>query len=153
VTYAAPRRPFVAALVTVDEEALLAWAEANGKDGVNLEDLIDDPDLVTSVQTAIDEANKPGRLDGSGAIFPALAAWRRAARATAPQKHQGRQGPDRALLRSAIFPALAAWRRAARATAPQNTKDDRDRIAPYCGASVSGANRSMAFPSGSRTVA
>ncbi len=119
MTYAAPRRPFVAALVTVDEEALLAWAEANGKDGVNLEDLIDDPDLVTSVQTAIDEANKPGRLDGSGAIFP----------------------------------ALAAWRRAARATAPQNTKDDRDRIAPYCGASVSGANRSMAFPSGSRTVA
>ena len=58
MTYAAPRRPFVAALVAVDEEALLAWAEANGKDGVNLEDLIDDPDLATSVQTAIDEANK-----------------------------------------------------------------------------------------------
>jgi len=51
-------RPFIAALVTVDEEALLAWAEANGKDRVNLEDLIDDPDLVTAVQTAIDEANK-----------------------------------------------------------------------------------------------
>jgi long-chain acyl-CoA synthetase len=48
---------FVAALVTIDEEALPAWAEANEKVGVSLEDLIDDPDLNSAVQWAIDDAN------------------------------------------------------------------------------------------------
>jgi long-chain acyl-CoA synthetase len=47
----------VAALVTIDEEALPAWAEANEKVGVSLEDLIDDPDLNSAVQWAIDDAN------------------------------------------------------------------------------------------------
>lgn len=50
-------QPFVAALVTIDEEALPAWAEANEKDSVSLDDLIDDPDLRSAVQEAIDDAN------------------------------------------------------------------------------------------------
>ncbi|GMQ84922.1 MAG: long-chain fatty acid--CoA ligase [Acidimicrobiia bacterium] len=50
-------RPFIAALVTLDEEALLVWAGANDKPMV-AEDLVDDPDLVGAVQRAIDEANK-----------------------------------------------------------------------------------------------
>jgi long-chain acyl-CoA synthetase len=43
--------------VTIDEEALPAWAEANEKDSVSLGDLIDDPDLKSAVQAAIDDAN------------------------------------------------------------------------------------------------
>jgi long-chain acyl-CoA synthetase len=50
-------QPFVAALVTIDEEALPAWAEANEKDSVSLHDLIDDSDLRSAVQAAIDDAN------------------------------------------------------------------------------------------------
>jgi long-chain acyl-CoA synthetase len=50
-------QPFVAALVTIDEEALPAWAEVNEKDSALLDDLIDDPDLKSAVQAAIDDAN------------------------------------------------------------------------------------------------
>jgi long-chain acyl-CoA synthetase len=51
-------KPFIAALVTIDEEALPAWAEANGKDDSALSGLINDPDLIGGVQAAIDDANK-----------------------------------------------------------------------------------------------
>jgi long-chain acyl-CoA synthetase len=51
-------QPFIAALVTVDEEALPAWAAANGKDDDTLSGLIDDPDLIGAVQAAVDDANK-----------------------------------------------------------------------------------------------
>ncbi|MGH3470554.1 MAG: AMP-dependent synthetase/ligase [Nocardioidaceae bacterium] len=49
-------KPFVAALVTIDPDALPYWAESRGKAG-KLGDLVDDPDLVAEVQAAVDEAN------------------------------------------------------------------------------------------------
>jgi long-chain acyl-CoA synthetase len=51
-------QPFIAALVTLDAEALPAWAEANDKPSGKVEDLIDDEDVRAEVQAAIDDANK-----------------------------------------------------------------------------------------------
>jgi long-chain acyl-CoA synthetase len=51
-------QPFIAALVTIDEENLPAWAAANGKEDDDLAALIDDPDLIGAVQAGIDDANK-----------------------------------------------------------------------------------------------
>ncbi|GAA2148212.1 AMP-dependent synthetase/ligase [Nocardioides koreensis] len=50
-------QPFIAALITLDPEAVPAWAEAHHKTG-SVADLVDDPDLRAEVQTAVDEANK-----------------------------------------------------------------------------------------------
>ncbi|MFC7382924.1 AMP-dependent synthetase/ligase [Sphaerisporangium rhizosphaerae] len=50
-------RPFVAALVTLDPEALGPWKQANGKAGVSDADLCADPDVLAAVQKAVDEAN------------------------------------------------------------------------------------------------
>ncbi|WGX94705.1 long-chain fatty acid--CoA ligase [Nocardioides sp. L-11A] len=50
-------QPFIAALVTIDEEAFPAWAERHGKSG-KVADLVDDEDLRAEVQAAVDEANK-----------------------------------------------------------------------------------------------
>ena len=51
-------RPFVAALVTIDEEAFGPWKEQHGKPaGATVADLKDDPDLVADVQSAVDDAN------------------------------------------------------------------------------------------------
>ncbi len=49
-------KPFVAALVTIDPEALPAWRDAHDKTG-DLATLVRDPELLAEVQTAIDEAN------------------------------------------------------------------------------------------------
>jgi long-chain acyl-CoA synthetase len=49
-------KPFVAALVTLDPEALQAWLSQHGKSG-KMADLVDDADLRAEVQTAIDDAN------------------------------------------------------------------------------------------------
>ncbi len=51
-------QPFIAALVTLDPDALKAWVANNKKDGASIGDLINDPDLIAVVQTAVDEANK-----------------------------------------------------------------------------------------------
>jgi long-chain acyl-CoA synthetase len=51
-------QPFISALITLDEEALPAWAEANGKESADVADLKDDPDLIAAVQADVDEANK-----------------------------------------------------------------------------------------------
>lgn len=51
-------KPFVAGLVTIDEEVLSTWADTHGKKTGVLPDLIDDPDLIEAVQSAIDDANK-----------------------------------------------------------------------------------------------
>ena len=51
-------KPFIAALVTLDEEALPAWAAANDKADMSFEDLHSDEDVLAEVQKAIDEANK-----------------------------------------------------------------------------------------------
>jgi long-chain acyl-CoA synthetase len=50
-------RPFVAALVTLDEEFLPRWAEQHGKAGRSVAELADDPDLLAAVQRAVDEGN------------------------------------------------------------------------------------------------
>jgi len=51
-------QPFIAALVTIDPDALKAWVANHKKDGASINDLINDPDLIAVVQTAVDEANK-----------------------------------------------------------------------------------------------
>jgi long-chain acyl-CoA synthetase len=51
-------QPFIAALVTLDPDALKAWVANNKKDGASIGDLVNDPDLIAVVQTAVDEANK-----------------------------------------------------------------------------------------------
>ena len=50
-------RPFVAALVTLDAEALAPWARARGKTG-HASALARDPDVRAEVQYAVDEANR-----------------------------------------------------------------------------------------------
>lgn len=49
-------QPFIAALVTIDTDALPAWLEQHGKSG-ELPDLVDDEDLRQAVQEAVDDAN------------------------------------------------------------------------------------------------
>ena len=51
-------QPFIAALVTLDPDALKAWVANNKKDGASIGDLVNDPDLIAVIQTAVDEANK-----------------------------------------------------------------------------------------------
>jgi long-chain acyl-CoA synthetase len=50
-------RPFVAALITLDEEFLARWAEEHGKEGRTAAELRDDPELVAAVQQAVDDGN------------------------------------------------------------------------------------------------
>ena len=53
------RQPFVAALVTIDDEALPAWRKEHGKrDDATAESLRDDEDLRAAVQEAVDHANQ-----------------------------------------------------------------------------------------------
>jgi long-chain acyl-CoA synthetase len=51
-------QPFIAALVTIDQDSLKSWIVANKKDGATIATLTQDPDLVAVIQTAVDEANK-----------------------------------------------------------------------------------------------
>ena len=51
-------QPYIAALVTIDQDALKAWSAANKKTGASFAELTKDPDLNAVVQTAVDEANK-----------------------------------------------------------------------------------------------
>jgi long-chain acyl-CoA synthetase len=51
-------RPYIAALVTLDPEALPAWAEQHGKQGVSPSELAEDAVLRAEIQAAVDEANK-----------------------------------------------------------------------------------------------
>jgi long-chain acyl-CoA synthetase len=50
-------RPFVAALITLDEEFLPQWAAQHGKSGRTVAELAADPDLLAAVQHAVDEGN------------------------------------------------------------------------------------------------
>ncbi|MBV9140207.1 MAG: AMP-binding protein [Pseudonocardiales bacterium] len=53
------KQPFVAALITLDAEALPAWRAEHGKPaGKGAADLIGDEDLHAEVQRAVDDANK-----------------------------------------------------------------------------------------------
>ncbi len=52
-------KPFIAALITLDPEALGPWKETNGKPAdATIASLRDDPDLVAAVQAAVDDANQ-----------------------------------------------------------------------------------------------
>jgi long-chain acyl-CoA synthetase len=52
-------RPFVAALITLDPDALGPWKERHGKPAdATVVTLRDDPDLIAAVQEAVDDANK-----------------------------------------------------------------------------------------------
>jgi long-chain acyl-CoA synthetase len=51
-------RPFVAALVTLDPEAVAPWARAHGKTEESAAGLVDDPDLRAEIQLAVDAANR-----------------------------------------------------------------------------------------------
>jgi long-chain acyl-CoA synthetase len=50
-------RPFIAALVTLDREAIPVWAERHGKKA-DIRRLVDDADLLAEIEQAVDEANK-----------------------------------------------------------------------------------------------
>ena len=53
------QRPFIAALVTLDEEALPAWLESKGKPaGQSVEQLREDPELYAEIEAAVKDANK-----------------------------------------------------------------------------------------------
>jgi long-chain acyl-CoA synthetase len=51
-------QPFIAALVTIDQDALKGWVTTHKKDGASMADLANDPDLIAVIQTAVDDANK-----------------------------------------------------------------------------------------------
>jgi long-chain acyl-CoA synthetase len=52
-------RPYVAALITIDDEALGLWKERHGTPATaTVADLRDDPGLLAEIQAAVDDANK-----------------------------------------------------------------------------------------------
>jgi long-chain acyl-CoA synthetase len=51
-------KPYIAAVITIDEEQFPAWAERNGLAGRKVADLIEDETLRTEIQGAVDHANK-----------------------------------------------------------------------------------------------
>lgn len=52
------RRPYVASLITLDEEALRQWKTLKGKpEEATVRELREDPDVVAEVQAAVDETN------------------------------------------------------------------------------------------------
>jgi long-chain acyl-CoA synthetase len=55
-------RPFIAALITLDRDALPGWREAHGKptpaDAADPSDVVEDPDLLADIDDAVREANK-----------------------------------------------------------------------------------------------
>jgi len=52
-------KPFVAALITLDPDALAPWLERHGKPAdATIATLREDPDLIAAVQEAVDDANK-----------------------------------------------------------------------------------------------
>jgi long-chain acyl-CoA synthetase len=52
-------KPYVAVLITLDEEALEPWKEKHGKPAdASIASLKDDPELMADVQAAVDDANK-----------------------------------------------------------------------------------------------
>jgi long-chain acyl-CoA synthetase len=51
-------KPFIAALITLDPDAIKPWAAANKKEGASIADLAKDPTLQSVIQTVVDETNK-----------------------------------------------------------------------------------------------
>ena len=51
-------QPYIACLVTLDEEALPAWLEQHGKPAMSVAEAAEDPDVIAEIQAAVDDANK-----------------------------------------------------------------------------------------------
>ena len=51
-------QPFIAALITIDQDSLKGWVTNHKKEGASMADLANDPDLIAVIQTAVDDANK-----------------------------------------------------------------------------------------------
>lgn len=51
-------KPYIAALVTLDLDALKPWVAIHKKEWTTVAELAKDPDLIAVIQTAVDEANK-----------------------------------------------------------------------------------------------
>ena len=51
-------KPFIAALITLDPDAIKSWATSNKKASTAVADLATDPALIDVIQAAVDEANK-----------------------------------------------------------------------------------------------
>ena len=52
-------QPFIAALVTIDPESFPAWVKSAGKpDSMTIAQAAKDPDMIATIQAAVDEANK-----------------------------------------------------------------------------------------------
>src|SRR5690606_24217064 len=51
-------KPYIAALITLDPEALEPWKQANGKAGATLAELATDPAILAEMQKAVDDANR-----------------------------------------------------------------------------------------------
>ncbi|MFZ8998455.1 MAG: AMP-dependent synthetase/ligase [Ilumatobacteraceae bacterium] len=52
------QRKFITALLVLDPEVAPVWAAANGKAGMGLAELADDPDVRAAIQAGVDEANQ-----------------------------------------------------------------------------------------------
>jgi long-chain acyl-CoA synthetase len=52
------RRPFIAALIALDEEGATRWADSHGRAGTLLENLATDPRLRREIQRAVDTVNR-----------------------------------------------------------------------------------------------
>ncbi len=51
-------KPFIAALITLDPDAIKPWMVANKKEGATIAELAKDPALLSVIQSAVDETNK-----------------------------------------------------------------------------------------------
>jgi long-chain acyl-CoA synthetase len=49
---------FIGCLIAIDPEEFPAWAEAHGKTGKSVADLVDDPDLRSDIEKAVEGANR-----------------------------------------------------------------------------------------------
>jgi long-chain acyl-CoA synthetase len=52
------RRPFISALLALDEEAAGRWADTRGRSDASMEELARDPDLRAELQAAVDDVNR-----------------------------------------------------------------------------------------------
>ena len=51
-------QPYIACLITLDEEALPAWLEQHGKPAMSVAEAAEDPDVMAEIQVAVNDANK-----------------------------------------------------------------------------------------------
>ncbi|MBF9071047.1 AMP-dependent synthetase/ligase [Streptacidiphilus fuscans] len=95
------RRPFIAALITVDEEFFPAWKQLHGKPAsATVSDLKDDADLREAIQAAID--------DGNAAVSHAEAVKKFAILDTVLSEDSGHLTPSMKLKRAVVMKDFAA---------------------------------------------